>query len=158
MFQFRDNYELPADLVKDKDTAMNYLNIQKDLEIKIYYRIRDYLPRGWTGWTDKAPKYYYEPIVPAEFISIWNTKLAHYFIHTKNLLVWIEEHYLKETNYKEVLHTWQEKVTHHYKLNMKRIDALLKFEKHVHSVPYFEIERKLNNYWNNIDELEKDFK
>ena len=87
MFQFRDNYDLPDYLTKDKNKARNYsLKLGREL-IEMFYDLKRYvLPDHfitiWTKEDNEATHF-----VPDELMDKWNTDIRKFFLNVCVVLI-----------------------------------------------------------------------
>lgn len=158
MFHFRDNYELPDYLTKDKNKARNYIlkisreNIEMFYDLK-HYVIPDHFLARWTKEDNEATHF-----VPDELMDKWNTDIRKFFYKVHRFMnsdFILEEHWLNYDNSK--LDTWQEKVTYRCKITLHKRKLLVKLNKMAHSTPIFDIANKISNYTEAINNIEEDF-
>lgn len=158
MFQFRDNYDLPDFLTKDKNKAKNYsLKICRE-NIEMFYDLKKYvLPDHFlTRWTKEDNEFTH--FVPDELMYKWNTEIRDFFIKVHKFMnsdFILNDKWLNYDN--SNLDTWQEKVSYRCKINLHKRKLLMKLNKMAHSTPIFDIVNKISNYKEAISHINEDF-
>lgn len=158
MFQFRDNYDLPDYLTKDKNKARNY-SLKLGIElIEMFYDLKRYvLPDHfitiWTKEDNEATHF-----VPDELMDKWNTDIRKFFYKVHKFMnsdFILNDKWLKYDN--SNLDTWQEKVTYRCKINLHKRKLLVKLNNMAHSTPIFDIANKISNYKEAMSAINEDF-
>lgn len=158
MFQFRDNYELPDYITKDKNKAKNYSlklgreNLEMFYDLK-HYVLPDHFLARWTKEDNEATHF-----VPDELMDKWNTDIRKFFYKVHRFMnsdFILGDKWLKYDN--SNLDTWQEKVTYRCKINLHKRKLLVKLNNMAHSTPIFDIANKISNYTEAINNINEDF-
>lgn len=158
MFQFRDNYDLPDFITKDKNKARSYsLKIARE-NIELFYDLKKYvLPVHFlTRWTkeDNGVTHF----VPEELMDKWNTEIRDFFFKVHRFMnsdFICNDKWLSYDN--SNLDTWQEKVSYRCKIALHKRKLLVKLNKMAHSTPIFDIANKISNYTEAINHIDEDF-
>ena len=158
MFQFRDNYDLPDFLTKDKNKARNYsVKLGREL-VEMFYDLKKYVmpDHSFVNWTKEDNEATH--FVPDEWMDKWNTDIRKFFYKVHKFMnsdFVLNENWLNCDN--TGLTTWQEKVTYRCKINLHKRKLLVKLNKMAHSTPIFDIANKISNYKEAIYNINEDF-